>query len=340
MKTLKTIYQTSLPQTGDNKVSVLQNNGQVLAGSNGYFFSLSPDGTIALTNSLKDRGNYEVRFVVSSDGKTAYLGTDGYVIAVDTSTLDTIWQTSLPKTSDNVVNVLLTDKYLYAGSNGFVFQLALDNGSIEGDNDLPDRGNHEVRLAISPDGNSLYVGTDGYALALDAETMNTTWQTSLPHTGDNKISVTCTNEQVYAAGNGFVYGLDTAGSLIHSNGLPNRGNYEVRIALSADNSTLFVGTDGYAISLTANHLVTNWQISLPHTGSNTVNVLPSDKFLYCGANGYVYQLDLSKSGDIVGHNNLPSRGNHEVRLALSSDLNELFVGTDGYALAIESDYNS
>ena len=68
-----------------------------------------------------------------------------------------------------------------------------------------------------------------------------------------------------------------------------------------------------------------------------MNLASDSGFLYCGSDGHLYQLDESEAGVIEGHNGLADRGSHEVRLVVSSEKNRIFVGTDGYALATESD---
>ena len=103
--------------------------------------------------------------------------------------IKTDWQTSLPDTKDKPVSVLLWGGFLYTGSNGFVYKLDPTIGSIVKKNSLSGRGNHEVRFALATDGRTLYVGTDGYALALDSDTFTTKWQTSLPDTGDNIVNL-------------------------------------------------------------------------------------------------------------------------------------------------------
>ncbi len=166
MTALKTMWQTSLPKTGDNVISTVVANGYVYAAGQGRVFKLNVDGgEIENTNTLPDRGNHEVILVLSGDERTLYVGTDGYAIALDTTTLETKWQTSLPNTGDGKVNLLLTDKYLFCGSSGHVYQLD-HNGNTLGHNNLSGRGKHEVKLSLDSSETVLYVGTDGYEIAL------------------------------------------------------------------------------------------------------------------------------------------------------------------------------
>ncbi|MBE0368672.1 PQQ-binding-like beta-propeller repeat protein [Pseudoalteromonas aurantia] len=166
MTALRTMWQTSLPKTGDNVISSVVANRYVYAAGQGRVFKLTIDGgTIENTNTLPDRGDHAVNLVLSDDEKTLYAGTDGYAIAIETLTMETKWQTSLPNTGDNEVNLLLTDKLLFCGSSGHVYQLD-HNGNTLGHNHLPDRGNHEVQMCINKSETVLYVGTDGYEIAI------------------------------------------------------------------------------------------------------------------------------------------------------------------------------
>lgn len=323
-------YATSLPDTGSNIVSVLPSGSHVFYGSDGHCFKIGNNGAILNTNDLPDRGDHEVRLAISADANTLYLGTDGYALALSSSDLSTIWQTSLPDTGDNIVTPLVSSGYLYTGSAGHVFKLD-GNGKIVATNNLPDRGDHEVRLAMSTDGSTLYVGTDGYALALAASDLTTRWQTSLPSTGSNIVSVLYANGYLCTGSNGHVYKLDGNGKIVASNNLPDRGRHEIRFALSQDRARLFVGTDGYALALSSSNLATLWQTSLPDTGSNVVSIVNHGYFLYAGSNGYVYALN-SQNGTINYTNNLSDRGHHEVRVAVAN--NTLYLGTDGYALSV------
>lgn len=246
------------------------------------------------------------------------------------------WETSLPNTGSNTISLQCYPDNLYAGGNGYVYALNPVTGDILKNNDLKGRGKHEVRFAISEDGKHLFVGTDGYALSIDTDTFHTEWERSLPHTGTNVISLLRHGDNLYAAGNGYVYKLDPAtGKILKDNGLKGRGKHEVRLAVSDDGNRLFLGTDGYALCLDASSLGTQWQRSLPHTGTNVISPLYWDGVLYAGGDGYVYKLD-ALSGEILKTNGLEGRGYHEVRLALSKDKSGLFVGTDGYALRLDA----
>ena len=330
---IKTDWQTSLPHTGSSSVSVLYKDDFLYAGSSGYVYKLSPNiGNITATNSLHSLGKHEVRFGLSEDGAMLYVGTAGYALALKASDLSTVWQTSLPDTRSHVVSVLFHEGYLYCGSNGYVYKLRSD-GEIVESNSLHDHGKHEVRLALSDDGTALYVGTAGYALALETSDLNTIWQTSLPDTRSHVVSVLFNNDYVYCGSNGYVYKLQSNGEIVNSNSLHDCGKHEIRMTFSTLGNMILLGTAGYALALEASDLSTIWQTSLPHTGSSVITPLVSGETLYAGGAGHLYEIK-TLNGSIISSNDLRNRGRHELRLAIKEDGTQLFVGTDGYAIGV------
>jgi hypothetical protein len=249
------------------------------------------------------------------------------------------WQASLPGSGYDIVSVLASDQYVYAGSHGNVYALDSTTGSVVGHNSLSGMDYDEVRLAMA--GNALIVGTHGYALALNTANLENKpiWETSLPGCGYNIVSVLANGGAVYAGSNGHVYKLDpSSGNVQHDNSLSGCGNDEVRLAISGDSNTLLVGTNGYVVALDTSDLDDNrspkWQTSLPGSGYNIVDVLAdSAGFVYAGSQGNVYKLDPT-NGAILEHNELSGMGYGEVRLALLDNM--LVVGTHGYALALDT----
>jgi V8-like Glu-specific endopeptidase len=159
----KTSWQTSLPDSGYEVASMLAYDGGLYAGSNGHIYSLDPsNGKVLYHNSLPDRGRHEIR--LAADPVRLYVGTNSYGIALLRSDLTTQWQRELPD-GNSVVSVLCQDDNLFFGTDGYAYQLALQQGQILHENTLPDRGKHEIRLAQS--GTRLFVGTNGYAIGID-----------------------------------------------------------------------------------------------------------------------------------------------------------------------------
>ena len=76
-----------------------------------------------------------------------FIGTHGYVIAVNKSDGQTVWETSLPHTGYKVVVMLVEDGKLLCGTSGKVFALNPETGTILWSNQLPSRGYGVVALA-------------------------------------------------------------------------------------------------------------------------------------------------------------------------------------------------
>jgi len=125
------------------------------------------------------------------------------------------------------------------------------------------------------------------------------------------------------------------GALLKTNNLPDRGQDEIRISISLDGTALYVGTNGYELSLsTAEFFLTKWQVSLPGCGFTIVSVLAglNERILF-GSNGYVYELS-SDQGAILATNTLPGQGQHEIQLSAAPSNIVLAVGMNGYGFGL------
>lgn len=151
---------------------------------------------------------------------------------------------------------------------------------------------------------------------------------SLPGCGYNIVSVVCANGYIYAGSDGYVYKLDTNGTILATNNLSGRGFHEVR--LTVNGSQLVLGTNGYVVLLSLSDLSVTQSTSLPGCGYNIVSVLANSSYIYAGSNGYVYKLDAA--GNVLHTNGLKGMGHNEVRLAVSGS--QLVVGTNGYVLLL------
>lgn len=335
---LTTKWETSLPDTGYNIVSPLDNEKGVYAGSHGYVLRLDREnGSVSAKNSLSGMGEHEVRLASPAGSSVLIVGTNGYVLGLDPSSLSTKWSTSLPNSGSEVVSVLCGVNGAYAGSNGYVYCLDPDNGKIKATNTLPGYGKHETRLGLTTSDSCLLVGINGYALGLNPSTLATKWTASLSGCGEDITSVVGGDGLGFAACAGYVYRLNAStGTDIARNDLEGTGNHEVRLAMNNTHSVLYAGTNGYGISLNASSLSTVYSKSLPGSGHSITDVAVGDGGVaYFANNGYVFQLD--SSGNVTAQNNLPGRGEHETRLARSgTGATELIVGINGYCLRLDT----
>jgi outer membrane protein assembly factor BamB len=76
-----------------------------------------------------------------------FVGTHGYVAALNKFTGAEAWRTSLPKTGWSVVTLLHEDGVLFAGTGGQVFALNPATGEIAWNNTLPGLGSSHLCLA-------------------------------------------------------------------------------------------------------------------------------------------------------------------------------------------------
>jgi outer membrane protein assembly factor BamB len=144
--------------------------------------------------------------------------------------LQTAWTTSLPECGYSVTSSASTDTVNYFGCNGRVVSTDNVTGAVRAQNGLPGTGEHEVRLAIARDQSVVLVGTNGYALGLNPQNLNTTWSISLPGCGYKTTSVLESDGVAFLGCNGQVYRINiTTGELLSHNDLPGMGNHEVNL---------------------------------------------------------------------------------------------------------------
>jgi len=251
--------------------------------------------------------------------------------------IKTDWQFSLPDTGYELVSVLSANGFIYVASNGYVFQLNQELGTLIHQNPLTGMEKHEVRMAISKTNDKLIVGTYGNVFALDANDISKTlWRNPLKGQDTGIVSLIVGSENVFAGTGGFVNSLQLSdGTTIGKNSLSGMGTAEVRLALSLDETTLAVGLSGNVICLDASNI--NKVISsnsLSGQGQEVVNLIIQDNVIYAGTNGFVNAIDI-KSGQILQTNDLKGLGHLEVRLCLSADGTTIYGGTNGKIVSMD-----
>ena len=84
----------------------------------------------------------------------------------------------------------------------------------------------------------LYVGTFGHVVAVDQVTGATTWQTSLPRTGYEVVSIVFEHGQLFCGSGGRVFALDPAtGEILWKNDLPGLRKNLMCLTTQNSNST-------------------------------------------------------------------------------------------------------
>ncbi|MDB4614379.1 PQQ-binding-like beta-propeller repeat protein [bacterium] len=247
-------WDNSLKGTGHGITSVhaRPDVGAVYAACNGHVRRLwNKNGQLTGSNDLPGSGDHEVR--LESDAKALYVGTNGYVFALNLSTpnsrkTDTLaqkWKSNLKGTGEHVTSMHVRGSSVYATCGGKLLRLKSSNGHEQARKDLD--GNHEIRM--DSDGTHLYAGTNGIAYALDPASLQIKWKNSLKGTGHGITSVHARPDvgAVYAACNGHVLRLwNKNGQLTNRNDLKGTGNHEVRIA-NRSSVGLFFGTNGRVV---------------------------------------------------------------------------------------------
>jgi outer membrane protein assembly factor BamB len=325
----------------DPDVMCVVDAGDVLyAGGNGMVYKLNAadghrmDGR-RLSKAfagLEEIGDTEVRLAISAKRDRLFIGSNGFAACLRTSDFALRWHHKFKHRC--VVNLLLDGRNLYAGTYGNVFKLDYDSGDTLLTNELKHRGDHEVRLALADDKSLLFVGTDGYALALNTSGLQdeAVWQTSLPDTHKDPITILTRATEVYAAGRGRLFKLTAAGKIVASNPLTGHGDDEVRMQFSGNGKgdTLLLGTHGYALAVHTATLDYRWQTDLAAKQGGAVSVLARGDALYAANRGRVCRLAVS-SGNITSEEGLARgpAGGQETGMALSKNGSHLFLGYNG-----------
>jgi hypothetical protein len=273
-----------------------------------------------------------------------------------------IWNDSMTGCGNGVTNTLCTSQYVVSACNGYAFLYNAENGALVGTNNLTGVGKGEVRMAINNASQVVYFACNGYVQGVALNNFSASqWKqpTSLPKTGNNVTSVVVDNSgNIYAAANGYVFKLNSSGTVLYTNSLTGTGNNEVRLVLSTDQSVLYAGTNGQVWALATSQLSTQWNLSL--SGWNTSPAANSAVSLACGlyseghgggsgplaphawlfaaCNGMLYSFDLSALHPIVTASiSLQSTcGTGDTRMVYDGATQSLYVGLSGWGLGIDA----
>jgi hypothetical protein len=336
------LWYASLPNAGYTRTDVLASGGRTFAGSNGYLNELnSTNGevrhSLLVTGSI-GVGDYDTR--IATDGQRLFAGVHGYVYGVPLNSWSSPWNVGVGGTGAfEPVSVLVNNGHLYAGSNGWVYEINPANGSLLHSLRLSSIfgvGDYDTRLVC--DGNTLYVGMHGYVYGVPLRSWSSSWDTGVGGSGAFKpVSVLFQNGNLYAGSNGYVYQINPSnGNQLHSllvTGSVGVGDYTTR--LTTDGRSLFVGVHGYVYGVPLNSWRNPWNASVGGVGSyNPVSVQSQNGRLFAGLDGYVYELSPT-NGQVLQKLLLGSIfgvGNYDTTLA--SDGQDLLAGTHGYAYKV------
>ena len=91
--------------------------------------------------------------------KTAFVGVRGHVLALDKSTGEVIWKTSLGSGYSEFVTLATDEEYVFAHGVGKVFCLRADDGQILWKNDLPGLGYGIASLCVTASNTDVQTAT-------------------------------------------------------------------------------------------------------------------------------------------------------------------------------------
>ncbi|KAF8309372.1 hypothetical protein DL93DRAFT_1773391 [Clavulina sp. PMI_390] len=250
---LDTWWEKSLPKCGYNLVNVFAAGGGGVgyAACNGYVYSYNvSDGEIQKMNSLSGRGEHETRLSLTFAADVLLVGINGYALGLDSSSLSTDWQTSLPDCGYAITSVTGGEGCCYAACNGYLYKIDASTGEVTDQNGMDGTGKAECRLCLRQDGGALFVGLNGYAFAAKSSDISTIYRTSLPDCGFNITDVISGVFYTYFGCNGYVYSLDDYGHVVTVNALPGLGKHETRLAIDTKaQGDVFIGINGYCVAV-------------------------------------------------------------------------------------------
>ncbi|WP_055524575.1 eCIS core domain-containing protein [Streptomyces graminilatus] len=256
-----------------------------------------------------------------------------------------VWNRRLPNTGTSfpAVQIAVGGGKVFAGSNGYVYQIDQTTGKILHSLLVTDKigvGDYTTRLAT--DGTNLYAGVHGYvyAIGIGGDWKQPLWGTPVGGLlGTNAVDVMVADGKLFAGSDGYVDQIDPAsGKILHSLLVSDRvgvGDYTTRLA--TDGTNLYTGVHGYVYAI---GIGDDWQQPLWNSGvggllgTSAVEVMVDGGKLFAGSDGYVDQIDPA-SGKIL-HSLLVTDqvgvGDYTTRLA--TDGTNLYAGVHGYVYAI------
>lgn len=325
-------YQVS-DTTGN--MSMINNDQHIYIGANGCIYKLDAEtGSLLETNNLPAPHNDNVMMAISENGKSLYAGTAGYVIGIDTDNFgQSMWHKKIEKSNKNVSLVCHGDR-VYAACHGYAYLLDATTGNNISTNKLKGAGFHDCCLALSEDGDTLYVGTDGYVYRIATNHFSKqTWRKTVNSSSDI-VSLLLKNEILYAACHNHAYKLNanTGDELSHLN-ISDAHSKPLSLAITPDGKRLFIGVSGDVISVQTDTFSTiDWRTSLT-SEQEAVSFLVDGDIVNTGCIGYLLQLDI-KTGQIIFKRNFPGIGKHAVAMTKNEAASHLYFASGGYVIAM------
>ncbi|MCP4106103.1 MAG: PQQ-binding-like beta-propeller repeat protein [Desulfobacteraceae bacterium] len=350
-QTGRELWLNKLP--GHETVTVICHDSLLYAGSERKLFVIDPatnkivwESRIVGKKGPKTFRNRHGYICITDAGKnelfkdSVFIGVNGYILAAEKRTGRELWLNKLPKTGYEPVMLLFHDDMLYAGSEGKFFAADPETGKIMWKNN-PKLPWHKHISVTAPNDDywkdRFFIGVHESVLAIEKQTGQTLWSTSLPGSG-KIITVLYNDGMLYAALTGKVFAVEPETGKIRWE-YTNRIRWENGLAglmygvfvhsgvcLTAPEDggfwkdRLFIGTHGYVLAIEKHTGRELWFNSLPETGTGIVTMLYEDGLLYAASKGKFFAIDPER-GKTVWEKNLNVLGNGHISMASDKNRN-------------------
>jgi hypothetical protein len=248
INTHKILWYVGVGNTGWHPVSVCVYSNSLFVGCNTYVYEFNPaDGKIKNQVLLSETGvgDYETHLDVNDD--MVFAATHGFVYGIKRQNWKKYaWYVRVGGNIDfELPNVLIAGKQLFAGCNGYVYEIDPERGTLKHQlliTDIIGQGNYETRLAY--DGITLFAGVHGDWKAAS-------WYIPMDGITYNPVSVQVLNGRVFVGSNGSVFEINlSAHTFKHRlllSSIVGIGDYDTH--LMVDGNNFFAGVHGYAYSV-------------------------------------------------------------------------------------------
>jgi hypothetical protein len=262
--------------TGYHPVDVLAQNGRLFAGCNGYVYELNPATGAVLSHLLVTSwagvGDYTTR--LASDGQNLYIGVHSYVYCLPLNNWSaTSWNVGVGGSGYNPVTVLFQGGQLFAGCNGYAYQITTTGQVAKSCLVSAKIGVGDYTTRLASDGQNLYVGAHGYVYGLPLAAPSWSapaWNAGVGGVGYNRVTVFTQKGRLFAGSNGYVYEIATSnGAVLHTlllGSMTGLGNYDTTLA--GDGHSLYPGIHGYSYKIVTLYIAGIGPIGLVRASSN------------------------------------------------------------------------
>jgi outer membrane protein assembly factor BamB len=237
------------------------------------------------------------------------------------------WYKNLENSGLHETAVLVDNGHLYAGCNGFIYELDRASGKILRSAVVGQRGiGGDYLTTLATDGQTLFAATHGYVYGISLKTWDTLWNAGVGEHGYHHVSVGYYAGQLYAGCNGHVYRIDRSNGNVVGNIDLGGGDQ----SLNHNGPYLLAGREDHVAGIAVpdaahpNRFEVAWQsqqISSPN-GNPMNTVLMGDRLF--AASGVLLELDPNTGAIIQPFGMDYKDGSGDVRLA--TDGTRIFAG--------------